>query len=51
MYNSRGNLIIGFHGCDENIQNALLTHPNKIPASDKPYDWLRHGDLFLGKQL
>lgn len=46
MYNSKGNLIIGFHGCDENIQNALLTQPNKILASDKPYDWLGHGIYF-----
>lgn len=46
MYNSRKNLIIGFHGCDEKIQTALLTGPNKIQVSDKPYDWLGHGIYF-----
>ena len=46
MYNSRNNLIIGFHGCDEKTQTALLTHPNTIKFSDKPYDWLGHGIYF-----
>jgi hypothetical protein len=46
MYNSRNNLIIGFHGCDEKVQNALLNYPNKIKVSDKPYDWLGHGIYF-----
>jgi len=46
MYNSRNNLIIGFHGCDEKIQAALLNNPNKIQASNKPYDWLGHGIYF-----
>lgn len=50
MYNSNGNLIIGFNGCDEKIQNALLAQPNKMLASDKPYDWWGHG-IFFGKQL
>jgi hypothetical protein len=46
MYNSRNNLIIGFHGCDEKVQTSLLTQPNKIKVSDKPYDWLGHGIYF-----
>lgn len=46
MYDSRNNLIIGFHGCDEKVQQALLNHPNKIQVSDKPYDWLGHGIYF-----
>ena len=46
MYNSRSNLIIGFHGCDEKVQKSLLNQPNKIQGSDKPYDWLGHGMYF-----
>ncbi len=46
MYNSRNNLIIGFHGCDEKVQKELLNEPNKIQASNKPYDWLGHGIYF-----
>jgi len=46
MYNSRNNLIIGFHGCDEKVQKELLSHPNVILVSDKPHDWLGHGIYF-----
>ncbi len=46
MYNSRNNLIIGFHGCDEKVQKELLFHPNVILVSDKPHDWLGHGIYF-----
>lgn len=43
MYSSRSNLIIGFHGCDEEVGLKLLNDPKKIKISDKPFDWLGHG--------
>jgi hypothetical protein len=43
MYSSRSNLILGFHGCDEEVANQLLTNPKKIKISEKPFDWLGHG--------
>jgi hypothetical protein len=46
MYNSRHNLLIGFHGCDEKVQMSLLNQPNSINVSNKPYDWLGHGIYF-----
>ena len=46
MYSSRNNLIIGFHGCDKEVRDSLLNHPNKIQISEKPYDWLGHGIYF-----
>jgi hypothetical protein len=46
MYNHKSNLIIGFHGCDESVRNRLLSKPNKINKSEKPYDWLGHGVYF-----
>ncbi len=46
MYNTRSNLIIGFHGCDEKVKQALLNRPFKIHKSEKPYDWLGHGLYF-----
>jgi hypothetical protein len=46
MYNIKSNLIIGFHGCDVRIRNKLLTNPNEIRISTKPYDWLGHGLYF-----
>ncbi len=47
MYDSRSNLIIGFHGCEEETAKALLTHPDVIKESTEPYDWLGHGMYFL----
>ena len=46
MYSNRNNLIIGFHGCDKEVRDSLLNHPNKIQISEKPYDWLGHGIYF-----
>jgi hypothetical protein len=46
MYDSKPNLIIGFHGCDAKVSKALLNKPNIINKSEKPYDWLGHGMYF-----
>lgn len=46
MYDFRPNLIIGFHGCDEVVSNALLNDPDKVKISKEPYDWLGHGMYF-----
>jgi hypothetical protein len=43
MYNHRPNLIIGFHGCDEDIRNQLVVNPNTIKRSQELFDWLGHG--------
>lgn len=46
MYDVKPNLIIGFHGCDADVCNALLNNPDHIKISEKPYDWLGHGMYF-----
>lgn len=46
MYDSRPNLVIGFHGCDRETRDKLLAHPDQIKKSEKPYDWLGHGMYF-----
>jgi hypothetical protein len=46
MYDFRPNLIIGFHGCDEAVSNALLNDPDKVKISKEPFDWLGHGMYF-----
>ena len=46
MYDTRPNLVIGFHSCDRSTRNALLNNPLKIEKSEKPYDWLGHGMYF-----
>ncbi len=46
MYDLRLNLIIGFHGCDIEVRDKFLNHPNEIVISQNPYDWLGHGMYF-----
>ncbi|MBN8718943.1 MAG: hypothetical protein J0H85_05825 [Sediminibacterium magnilacihabitans] len=46
MYYSRPGLIIAFHGCEAAIRNKLLSNPDFIKKSEKPYDWLGHGIYF-----
>jgi hypothetical protein len=46
MYDSRSNLIIGFHGCDVAVKQKLINSSSSIQISQKPYDWLGHGMYF-----
>jgi cobalamin biosynthesis protein CobD/CbiB len=46
MYDLRPNLVIGFHGCDIRVRDKLLSHPNEIVISQKPYEWLGHAMYF-----
>ena len=46
MYDIRPNIIIGFHGCDTSVRDKLLTQPNDIEISAKPYDWSGNGMYF-----
>jgi hypothetical protein len=46
MYDVKPNLIIGFHGCEVSVRDALLKNPNEIKISQKPFDWLGHGLYF-----
>ncbi|MHA4806551.1 hypothetical protein ACX0G9_00520 [Flavitalea flava] len=42
MYDIRPNLVIGFHGCEAEVCEALLNNPDKVKISKEPYDWLGH---------
>jgi hypothetical protein len=46
MYDIKANLILGFHGCEASVRDALLNNPNEIKISQKPFDWLGHGMYF-----
>jgi hypothetical protein len=46
MYDVKPNLIIGFHGCERQVRDALLMSPNDYKISQKPFDWLGHGFYF-----
>lgn len=43
MYNTRPNLMLGFHGCDESVRDQLVNHPDSVKKSEETYDWLGHG--------
>jgi hypothetical protein len=38
--------IFGFHGCDKQIADAVLTGETKLSASENAYDWLGRGIYF-----
>lgn len=46
MYDVRHNFIIGFHGCEESTRDKLISRPNDLVYSKKPFDWLGHGMYF-----
>lgn len=43
MYNSRPNLMIGFHGCDLSVRNQLVNYPDVVKKSQEAFDWLGNG--------
>ena len=43
MYNSRPNLMLGFHGCDESTRNQLVQNPDSVKRSQEIFDWLGNG--------
>ena len=45
MYSKSTNLVLGFHGCDKSIVEAVIHGEEMIP-SKKDYDWLGHGVYF-----
>lgn len=38
--------IVGYHGCDEQVAQALLMHTTDFEESDNDYDWLGRGVYF-----
>lgn len=43
LYDNRGNLSVGFHGCRRDVALELLNNPDKIKISENDYDWLGSG--------
>jgi len=46
MYSKRSNLIIGFHGCDINVANEIISGKGQMLPSTNDYDWLGNGMYF-----
>lgn len=43
LYNYRGNLAFGFHGCRKEVAAKLIANPNDIHISENDWDWLGSG--------
>lgn len=46
MYSRLSGLVLGFHGCDKSICDAVLRDGKGLSASRNDYDWLGHGLYF-----
>lgn len=46
MYSFRSGLILGFHGCDEQLALRVVKGETTLRISENSYDWLGHGVYF-----
>ena len=46
VYTSDPGLVIGFHGCEESVRDAIVSGSTTLKASKNKYDWLGHGFYF-----
>ena len=46
LYSRRSNLVIGFHGCDQSVVDAVVAGKTELLASTNDYDWLGSGIYF-----
>lgn len=51
MYSHLPNLIIGFHGCDQDTYENVLYKHERLRASHNSYDWLGNGIYFWENSL
>lgn len=43
LYSRRSNLVIGFHGCDKTVVDAVVAGKTDLLSSTNDYDWLVNG--------
>ncbi len=46
MYSNLPSFVLGFHGCDKQIKETVLSGREKLRPSTNEYDWLGHGIYF-----
>ena len=46
MYSKRAGLILGFHGCDISVRDAVVSGADALIPSTNDYDWLGNGIYF-----
>lgn len=51
LYTALPNLIIGFHGCDQETFEKIIYDGESLNFSENPYDWLGNGMYFWEQNL
>jgi hypothetical protein len=46
MYSTRSGVVLGFHGCDKVVADAVLSGSTILKSSTNSYDWLGYGIYF-----
>lgn len=46
LYKKHPSFVLGFHGCDAKVGEAVLAGKQKLSFSKNPYDWLGNGIYF-----
>jgi hypothetical protein len=46
MYSTRPGLILGFHGCDQSVADAVINGKTELNFSENTFDWLGNGIYF-----
>jgi len=46
VYSTLPTFVLGFHGCDESVGEAILDGVEDLKPSENDYDWLGHGVYF-----
>jgi hypothetical protein len=46
VYSSDPGLIIGFHGCDQEVRDRIIFNQSSLKLSKNPWDWLGEGMYF-----
>jgi hypothetical protein len=46
VYDRLPGLVLGYHGCDRSVGEAVLAGKSDLKASQNAYDWLGHGIYF-----
>ena len=51
LYSTRPNLLLGFHGCDKQLAEDVVSGKTPLKASTNDYDWLGWGIYFWENNL
>lgn len=46
LYSTRPSLILGFHGCDQDVAEQVIAGNETLKPSENTYDWLGNGIYF-----